>query len=97
MTESYIKHSAGGTTFVGPDAVSYYAAMSVRSALKLWRDAKIKVNGSFTVRRYLDNATHYTKKPYTVRQVSQAIDDLHVWCNAMRSALPESTEEVKGS
>jgi len=88
MTESYIETGEGHTTFVGPDATHLFAAMTLRSAMNLYIKVKVQVNRAYTPKNMLLTASRFTGKTYKRGQLKQAAADLHVWIEAMKSAMP---------
>jgi hypothetical protein len=95
MTDSYIHLSKSGHSFVGPDAVAYFRARSLRSALQLY----IKTNGQVIPTRgmgitnMLRAAGEITNTKYKRTQAAMAIDDLTIWIATMQSALPITSDE----
>lgn len=87
MTDSYISTNAGGTSFVGPDAVRLFRAMQVRGALKMWK-AGLKVRRGIRLKDLLGIAGEHTGKTYKKSDLDTAIADLVQWIEAMKAALP---------
>lgn len=87
MTESYIKHTPGGTIFAGNDAVRLVQAATLRSAIGLLAKG-IQPTRGYTMKRALEAAFHFTGKKYTRSQAEQARADLKIWCDEMNAALP---------
>jgi hypothetical protein len=77
--------------FVGPDAVNYFRAAVLRSALGLLARG-IKPNRMYTVKAALAAAGEYTGKTYKRSEIEQARADLAVWIATMKAALPSETE-----
>ena len=87
MTESYVQHGIGGTSFVGPDAVNLFRAKSCKVALGLAaRGIKLARNQPSST-RLLQVATGYTGKAYKRGQYATAIADLEAWIRAMECAM----------
>ena len=84
--------SAGGTMFCGPDAIRLYRAVAVRSALKLAK-AGIKINRYTTTTDLFKIATEYSGKAYKRGQYDQAMADVTIWIDVMRSAIPIVVED----
>jgi len=82
----------GGTSFSGPDAIRLYKAVAVRSALKLAK-AGIKINRHTTTTDLFKIATEYTGKAYKRGQYDQAMADVTVWIELMKSAIPVVVED----
>lgn len=87
---SHIEIGPHGQTFVGPDATKLFAAASLRAGLQLYvrTGGKLLMTRGCGVMTMLAMATSYTGKKYTRKQAPQAVDDLKVWCEAMKAALP---------
>lgn len=85
--------------FVGPDATRYFQAGVLWTGLGLIKKG-IKPSRGVTKRGMLQLAGHLMGKTYKINQIDQARDDIRVWMNAMRSALPvevrHSQDEVHG-
>ena len=88
MTDSYIKRGAGGTTFAGPDAVACYQAIVIASGLRLYAKTGMKPNRQWTPTNMLKAASRITGKPYKRGDHLKAADDLSLWADIMRAALP---------
>jgi hypothetical protein len=87
-----IHHANGATSLVGPDAVNFYRACTLKSSLGLWLKTKMVPTRGMTITRMLGLVPEYTGKKYTTRQVDAAIADLDVWICTMRAALPRTRE-----
>jgi len=91
--DSYISHSAGGTTYSGPDAVRLQQAITLRSAIKLYRACGVIPTRGMGIVNMLKLATTITSKTYKRTQSAQAEADLHIWIETMKSALPIFQQE----
>ena len=91
--DSYISHSAGGTTYSGPDAVRLQQAITLRSAIKLYRACGVIPTRGMGIVNMLKLATTITSKTYKRTQSAQAEADLHIWIETMKSALPIFQED----
>jgi hypothetical protein len=96
MSESSIHiGKSGAVSYSGPDAVAYFRARSLRSALQLY----IKTNGQVIPTRgmgitnMLRAAGEITNTKYKRTQAAMAIDDLTIWIATMQSALPITSDE----
>jgi hypothetical protein len=95
MTDSYIHLSKSGHSFVGPVAVAYFRARSLRSAIQMY----VKTNGQIIPTRgmgitnMLRAAGEITNTKYKRTQAAMAIDDLTIWIATMQSALPITSDE----
>jgi hypothetical protein len=88
MTESKIVYSAGGTTFVGPDATNFFRAATLASSLGLYAKCGIIPTHGVTITKMLAMAAEYTGKKYKRGDAAKAQADVKVWCDTMRAALP---------
>lgn len=89
MADSYIGVSNGQcTSFVGPDAVNYFRAECLASALKFYAKTGMKITRNVTPTSMLKMATEYTGKSYKRGQYQQAADDVKRWADEMKAALP---------
>lgn len=89
LDQSEISVSAhGAICFSGRDAVELYRAMSLRSAIDLYASSKLKMTRQLTPSLMLQLAGEITGKSYKRGQYSQASDDLTIWIETMRAALP---------
>lgn len=93
MQDSYIHFSAGGTTFSGPDAVAYFRARALSSAIQLYvkSGGQIIPTRGMGITRMLQAASEFTGKKYKRTQTSQALDDLSIWIATMQSSLPTNS------
>jgi hypothetical protein len=96
MSESSIHiGKSGAVSYSGPDAVAYFRARSLRSALQLY----IKTNGQviptrgMRITNMLRAAGEITNTKYKRTQAAMAIDDLTIWIATMQSALPITSDE----
>jgi hypothetical protein len=87
MSESYIKTGVGGTMFAGPDATALFRAATLRSALGLLK-AGISPTRGVTMTKALKMASEITGKKYKRTEADKAREDLKVWCDTMKAALP---------
>jgi hypothetical protein len=88
MSESVITTGAGGTAFVGPDAVALYRATVLASALRLYAKTGMKPNSAWTPTKMLAAASGITGKRYKRGQHEQAANDVKLWADTMAAALP---------
>jgi hypothetical protein len=78
----------GGMCFAGPDATRLYAAMQIKSFIGLYQKCGMIPTRGMTITRMLEAATRYTGQTYKRGQASKAMDDLTIWIETMKSALP---------
>jgi len=97
MTKSYVQLNDKGlvTSYVGPDATSLFAAITVRNAMKLYLDCGIKASRTYTVKNMTRAASVYTQKAYPASKkgLELASEDLQTWILAMQAAIPVLTKE----
>lgn len=87
MNDSEIKVGAGGTMFAGHDAVKLFQAVALRNGLKLLK-AGIKPSRGWTKAKALAACKQFTGKTYKWTQLDEAVADLNVWIETMKSAIP---------
>jgi len=80
------------TTFSGPDAVNLYRAITLKAGLRLYGKTGIKPNRNWTSGAMLKVATEYTGKNYKRGEYLKASEDLTIWIETMKLALPTSLE-----
>ena len=85
--DSSIKVSQAATTFVGPDATELFRAVTIRSALRLLMNG-ITPRRGVTLTKTLKLVEKYTGRSYKRTEAAQALDDLKVWIETMKSAIP---------
>ena len=92
---SEIIHDSSGTTFSGPDAMALYFAISLRSAIRLWANARIRPTRGWTITKALSQVTLLTGQRYRTSpaELQRAYADLTVWIETMRSAIPTTIEQ----
>jgi len=95
MTDSYIHLSKSGHSFVGPDAVAYFRARSLKSAIQMYvkSGGQIIPTRGMGITNMLRAAGEITNTKYKRTQAAQAIDDLTIWIATMQSALPITSDE----
>lgn len=81
-------HAGGGTSFVGPDAVRLYGAITLKVALSSYIKFKMRMNRQLTPTAMLQSATAVTGKTYKRGQYQAAHDDLVTWIETMKAAMP---------
>ena len=91
--DSYIHHTSNGTTYSGPDAVRLQQAITLRSAITLYRACGVIPTRGMGIVNMLKLATTITSKTYKRTQSAQAEADLHIWIETMKSALPIFQED----
>ena len=91
--DSYIHHASQGTTYSGPDAVRLQQAITLLSAIKLYRACGVIPTRGMGISNMLKLATSVTGKTYKRTQSAQAEADLHIWIETMKSALPIFQED----
>lgn len=96
MTDSYIKHHAGGgTSIVGPDAMALFRAVSLKSSLQLYQKTGLIPTRGVTLTVMLKLAGQYSGKTYKRTEIDKAKADLQKWIDTMKAALPIEHEGEK--
>lgn len=97
MTDSEIRHTDGGTSLTGPDAMLFIKAVHLKAALGLHvkTEGRMRMTRSASPTRLLALAADITKKTYKRGQYQQAADDLKIWIETMRAALPITDERTQ--
>lgn len=85
MTNEITHRPNGGMSVTGPEAVKLYAAVVLRSAIKMYVKFGIKASRFHTPTAMLANASVYTGKTYKRGQLPQAFDDLNTWIAEQKS------------
>ena len=93
--DSYIFNSPSGTMFCGPDAVRLQQAITLRSAIKMYvvSSGQIIPTRGMGITKMLAHATTITGLKYKRTQTAEAMRDLHIWIETMKSALPIFQQE----
>ena len=86
--DSSIVHHNGGTTITGADAMNYFRALHVRMALQMYIKTGLLPTRGVGPARMLALATEYTGKTYKRGQHAVALEDIEVWVQTMKAALP---------
>jgi hypothetical protein len=96
MDKSEIVHFNGGTAFIGPDAVNLVRAAHCATALRMYARTKMLMTRMATPTVLLQIAKEYTGKDYKgADKYLHAADDLRVWIETMKSALPITDERTQ--
>ncbi len=93
IEQSEVTIGNGYTCYSGPDAVNLARAISLKAALRLAMSG-LSVRG-MPKTRLLKIATEYTGKKYKRGAYQEARDDLQVWIDNMRLALPIKDERTE--
>ena len=83
-----VLHEHGGASYVGPDAVNLMRAITLQAALRLYARTGMIPTRGVTAMVMLKLAKEYTNKTYKRGQHAQAAEDMQVWIDTMRAALP---------
>ncbi|CAB5219956.1 hypothetical protein UFOVP237_41 [uncultured Caudovirales phage] len=89
--QSEVRIGPSGASFNGPDGTRLFQAITIRSALKLHK-AGLRVNRHTTTTMLFKFASSYTQKVYKRGEFDRAMQDLTVWIDAMRAAIPVTVE-----
>ena len=91
--QSEIVHHKGGTTLVGPDAINLFRAATLASGLRLYARTGMLLTRGATPTYLLALAKEYTGKTYKGKdKYLTAAEDVRVWCETMKAALPVTDE-----
>ena len=95
--DSFIQHTAGGALFSGPDAVRLQQAITLRSAIKMYvrSGGQIIPTRGMGITKMLALTGTITGKKYKRTQAEDAMRDLHIWIETMKSALPIFEEHLQ--
>jgi hypothetical protein len=86
-----VLHEGGGISLKGEDATRLYQVVTLRSAISLYMKSGMIPTRGFTISRMLELASKYTGKKYkrnSRAEWAKAIEDLNVWIETMKTALP---------
>lgn len=92
---SEIVHHNGGSTYAGRDAVSVVQATVLESALRMYARSGMLMTRGATPTKLLALANGITGKTYKRGDYIKAADDVKVWRDTMRAAIPEKDERTK--
>lgn len=84
-------HETGGITFVGKDSVNLVRAITLKNSINLHKKIGMIPTRGVTITKMFAMATQYTGKTYKRGAHQQAIDDLHIWIETMKAAIPISS------
>ena len=95
--DSFISHSPSGILFSGPDAIRLQQAITLRSAIKMYvrSGGQIIPTRGMGITKMLALTTNITGKKYKRTQTEDAMRDLHIWIETMKSALPIFEEHLQ--
>lgn len=98
MTDnSEIHYNKDGSlrALVGKDAVSLMRVQTIITGIRMniQTKGKMVLTRGATITHLLKLAGEYTGQTYKRSEKQKALDDLNVWFNNMKSALPTKTEE----
>lgn len=96
MTDSHITiHKTGGTSFVGPDATNLMRAIKLASALRLYARSGMIPTRGVTITVMFKIAKEYTGKDYKRGQALLAYEDVRIWVETMKAAIPVTVNGVQ--
>jgi len=93
MQDSHIDLTNGGTSFVGHDAVNLFRAMTLKSSIRMYMKCGLIPTRGVTITKMLVMAGEYTGKTYKRGQGELAMNDLVVWIETMKCAMPVVRDE----
>lgn len=92
MTDSYIRHGNGGSSFVGPAAVSVFRAIVLANGLRMYGRTGIKPNRMWSPSRMINAAEEITGKKFKKRDYEGAANAVDEWIKQVRPTIPETTD-----
>lgn len=95
MTDSYVELGKGGTSFVGNDAVEFFTVMNLRNSISLYQKCGVIPTKGFGIMKMMKLAGKYTGQKYKRNEYDRVVQDLTVWIETMRSALPTVIDGTK--
>lgn len=95
MSDSFIHLSTSGITYSGPDAVDYFRARTLKSAIQMYvkSGGQIIPTRGVGITKMLAMASEYTGNKYKRTEAVRAIDELSVWIATMQSAIPVTSND----
>lgn len=84
----------GGTSFVGPDAIKLFRAITLASSLRLFANTGMVPTRGVTGFMMLKMATEFTGKTYKRGQHTKAAEDVATWIDTMKLAMPLTVNGV---
>lgn len=92
MQDSYVKITPSATVYVG-DAVHLMRAKTIQVGIEMYirTNGRMLMTRTATIGNLLKAATSITHKAYKVRTKTdhaQAVEDLRVWIETLKAALP---------
>lgn len=98
VDDTAITHHDGGTTLTG-DAITLFRAVTLMRGIKLYIKTKMVLTRGITIKKMLILAADITrpKKMYTNNLAGweQAAEDLRVWTETLKAAIPHVDETTK--
>lgn len=88
MSDSEVRLNDGSTAYVGQDATLLFAAVTLRSAIKLHKKTGMIPTRGMTITKMLAQAGKIANKTYRRGEHDRAINDLTIWINTMKAAIP---------
>jgi hypothetical protein len=85
-------HKGGSISVTGRDGMYFYRALHVKMALSMWIRTGLRPTRGVGPTQMLTLASEYTGKTYKRGQHQQALDDLQVWLDTMKAAIPFTHE-----
>ena len=83
-----VLHQGGGASFVAPDGVNLFRAITLRNTMRLYAKNGMRPNRNLGPAQMLLIAKEYTGKDYKRSQIEQAVVDVSTWIETMKAALP---------
>lgn len=88
MQTSHVNVSPAATSFVGPDAVNLFRAITLKNALSMYARSGMLPNRHVRPTNLLLMATEYTGIVYKRGEHAKASEDVRIWVETMKAAIP---------
>lgn len=96
MSEPEIQYNKDGSlrALIGREAVDLMRVQTIISGIRMniATGGKLMLTRGATITRLLQLAGEYTGKSYKRSEKQEAMDDLRVWFNNMKSTIPEKSD-----
>ena len=90
--DSEIIISSSGVTFAGPDATNFFRALALAQSLSMYAKFKMVPTRGVTGTMLLKWAVDYTGHAYKRGQHELAAQEVRVWIETMKAAMPVTLE-----
>lgn len=83
-------HASGGASFTGKDSVHLFRAITLKASLNLFAKTGMKPTRGVGGPQLRAIATEYTGQAYKRGEEAKAAEDVRVWIETMKAAMPIS-------